>query len=480
MGKQKFVIVNTEAFSPQGLKSKLAAEKRNPTVNDLPQVVRVFLSCVSDPFIVLDESSKIKTTAPAQEKDKSTRTRLIKLLSQYGDRMALTGTLMSKSPLNIVDQYQFLNADSFPESMWELAEKYCIMMTIPVGRGRRVLMPEHAGEKDQASWSGIRRRLINAYNIGGAARLKTAMDSIYRSYSVSAENQRWIMSHKEYTPFKDTKGLLQRFASCTEVVSRADAFDTRLERYIDNPIVRKVKLGDKAKELYKQLVKLGFTDNLVLGKTAAMELGQRLLDVCNGFEPVSSCIDCGKQEGILRNTCPFHAECKKPKADYIPLKENPKMEALMELVEEIDPDEHQIVIWSSRKNFMQAVKDELDKAKVSSCLYSGDQSDVDKADSREGFMLGRYRVCIANQQSAAYGTNFMKNCDYTIYACSNASVEQDYQSRHRFLRGQTEHLKYAYRLYVEGSVEERIYSSLNVGAELISEANRREIFELRG
>ena len=477
--KQKFLIINTEAFSPQGLKTELNKNKREPTVNDLPQAVRIFLSCISDPFIVLDESSKIKTTTPMQEKDKSTRTRLIKLLSNYGDRMALTGTLMSKSPLNIVDQYQFLNKDAFPESMWELAEKYCVMMTLPVGRGRRILMPEHSGEKDQASWAGIRRRLISAYNIGGTPRLQYAMTSIYKTFSVSMENQKWIMEHKKYTPFKDAKRLLQRFASCTEVVSRADAFDTRLEKYIENPIIRKVKLGDKAKELYSQLVKLGFTDNLVLGKTAAMELGQRLLDVCNGFEPVSSCLSCDMQEGILRNTCPFHAECKKPKAEYVPLKENPKMDALLELVDEIDPEEHQIVIWSVRQNFMQAVKEELTKLKIPVCLYSGEQTDKEKQDTKEGFLEGRYRVCIANQQSAAYGTNFMKNCDYTIYACSNASVEYDYQSRHRFLRGQTEHLKYAYRLYVEGSVEERIYAALNIGSELLGEANRKEIFELR-
>ena len=94
-------------------------------------------------------------------------------------------------------------------------------------------------------------------------------------------------------------------------------------------------------------------------------------------------------------------------------------------------------------------------------------------------MEGRYRICIANQQSAAYGVNFMKNCDYTIYACSNSSVEYDYQSRRRFLRGVTRRMKYAYRLYVEGSVEERIYSSLDLGDDLIGETNNKEVFELK-
>jgi hypothetical protein len=40
-------------------------------------------------------------------------------------------------------------------------------------------------------------------------------------------------------------------------------------------------------------------------------------------------------------------------------------------------------------------------------------------------------------------------------------------------------MKYAYRLYVEGSVEERIYSSLDLGDDLIGETNSKEVFELK-
>ena len=210
-----------------------------------------------------------------------------------------------------------------------------------------------------------------------------------------------------------------------------------------------------------------------------MELSQRLMDVCNGFEPISSCLECEEQEGILHNTCPLHAECNKPKATYEPLKENPKLEAVMELVDEIDADEHQIVIWTCRTNFMELVVQTLNDAGIPTCCFSGQQTDKQKEDAREGFLEGRYRVCVANQQSAAYGVNFMKGCDYTIYACSNASVEQDYQSRHRFLRGETHRMKYAYRIYVENSVEERIYSALDLGNELIGETNTKDIFVLK-
>ena len=474
---QKFVIVNTEAFSKAGLKTQKVV-----TEEDLPQVVQTFLSCCPDPFIVLDESSRIKTNTPVSEDKKSTRTRLIKLLANHGERMALTGTLMSKSPLNMVDQYQFLNKDTFEEGMFALAERYCVMMTLPMRRAARVLLPEHSGKDDKNSWCGIRARMARAYSIGGKTRLAISMASISRELNISRENLLWILQHKKYRPFKSTAPLMKRYEYCTEVVSREDAFDTRLEKYINAPIIRKVQISDEAKKLYKQLVELGFTDNLVLGKSAALELSQRLMDVCNGFEPVSSCLSCeeeGAQDGILHNTCPLHAECKKPKATFNPLKENPKLDAIMELVDEIDPEEHQIVIWACRTNFMELICETLNEAGIATCCFSGQQTAKEKKDAREGFMEGRYRVCVANQQSAAYGVNFMKNCDYTIYACSNASVEQDYQSRHRFLRGETHRMKYAYRIYVANSVEERIYSALDVGSDLIGETNTKDIFELK-
>lgn len=192
---QKFVIVNTEAFSKSGLKSQ-----RTVSTDDLPQVVKTFLSACPDPFIVLDESSRIKTNTPMAENKKSTRTRLIKLLSNYGDRMALTGTLTSKSPLNMVDQYQYLDKEAFPEGMFAVAERYCIMMTLHTQRGARVVLPEHSGKDDKNSWCGVRKRLVNAYAVGGRTRLAVSMSRISRELGISQENLVWIISHKKYRP----------------------------------------------------------------------------------------------------------------------------------------------------------------------------------------------------------------------------------------------------------------------------------------
>ena len=72
----------------------------------------------------------------------------------------------------------------------------------------------------------------------------------------------------------------------------------------------------------------------------------------------------------------------------------------------------------------------------------------------------------------------MKKCSYAIYACMNNSVEMDWQSRSRLLRGELKEMKYCYRIVMEGSVEERIYSSLDVGNDLLHGDVGREVFEL--
>ena len=468
----KFFIINTESFSPQGTGSK-----RVLTDKDLPEYVQLFLKANPNPFIILDESSKIKTTQPCGEGKKSTRCRLIKRLAAYGQRCALTGTLMSKSPLNVVDQYQFLDSSMFPENMYELAERYCVMETLPVGRGRRVMIPE-TSSNDRASWKGLKARMTRAYNIGGEPRLALCMSSIYKEYGITGSNLKWIYEHDRYTPFRNLDELKRRLEHCTATIRREDVMDVSKEIYIRNPIVRKVSLTDEQRKLYTQFVKLGFTDNLVLGRAPALELTARLMDICNGFEPVSGCIGCTEGNGILKASCPYQKECTKPRATYKDLKESPKVDAIMELLEEIGTEENQVVIWSARKNLMTAIIDRLDEAGITHCTYTGDEDEREKEKSAQAFESGEVRVCVANPASAGYGVNFMKKCSYAIYACMNNSVEMDWQSRSRLLRGELKELKYCYRIMMEGSVEERIYASLDVGNDLLNGNTGREVFEL--
>jgi SNF2 family DNA or RNA helicase len=392
------------------------------------------------------------------EKDKSIRTRLIKLIGKYAThKCIMTGTLMSKSPLNIVDQYNFLREDYFPESMYVLAERYCVMMTIRAGRGRRVLI-------SQKDYKKVRDWLKGAYIRGGELQLEAAKASIFKNLGIDYAKQNHIIAHRKYTPFINKQELLRRVAQDTMFVKRKDVFDVKYEKLVHSPIKRPVELSSEAKKLGNELVNLGFTDRLTLGKAPALELQWRLQDLCNGFEPVDA--------------TPVYGEKEKPKREiaYRPLAENPKLDELMELLEEIDAAENQVAIWSSRTLLLETIGGVLEKAEIPYVRYDGHASDKEKSAAEKEFASGEARVFLANQASAAYGLNCLAGCSYMIWMSIDGSVEKEYQARHRLLRGQLTSPKIAYAIYVKGSIEERQWEALRVGQELISEENSKETF----
>jgi SNF2 family DNA or RNA helicase len=439
----RWLVVPTEAFSPKGLK-----QKKIVSFEDIPWVVRKFLSVFPQPFIVLDECSKIKTNTPMKETDKSSRTRLIKLLNKFGNRCIMTGTLMSKSPLNVVDPYNFLREGYFPESMWELAERYCVMITIRVGRGRRVLI----GQKDYAM---IRTRLKNAFIRGGEMQLEAAKESVFKQFAIDYVKQEHIIRHKKYTPFINEKELLRRIAPDTLFVRREDVFDIKFDKFVKEPVMCPVKLSEGARRIANELIELGFTDRLVLGKAPALELLTRLQDICNGFDPVKD------DEGNVL---------------YRPFSENPKLDALIDLMEEIDVSNNQIVVWASRRNLLDICAAKFEKEGYTFVRYDGSASDAEKENAEQAFIKREASIFLANQSSGAYGLNCLSQCSYAVYMCVDGSVEKYHQSQHRILRGQLTAPKFSYAIYAGGTVEERQWTALKVGKELIEADNRKEKF----
>jgi SNF2 family DNA or RNA helicase len=459
----KWLIVPLEAFSPSGVRNrKIAGSKKLAPVSfaDLPWVVRQFLSVFPRPFIALDESSRIKTNTPMAEEKKSTRTRLVKLLNRFGERCILTGTLKSKSPVNVIDQLEFLQKGFIPETMWEFAERYCIMETIIVGKTpRRVQIREE-------TYSEIRNSLKRAYIAGGEPQLRAAKDAAFRHYAINFPKLEHILRNKKYAPFINQAELLKRIAPIAAVVRREDVFDVRFDEFVMNPIMRPAELSAQGKKLIKELVDLGYTDDFVLGKAPALELLLRVQDVCNGFEPI--------EEDRSGASDPS----RKREIGYRPLAENPKLESLTGLLEEIGVDQNQVVVWCSRRLLLSACADRFAAEGISFVRYDGTAGAQEKAEGAERFESGEARVFLANPASAAYGLNCLAQCSYAIFICIDDSVERYHQARSRLLRGQLYAPKFSYHIYMKGTMEERQLSRLRAGQELLSDANARDVFDV--
>ena len=403
---------------------------------EVPEEVKKFLlSCEKKPFIVLDESSKIKTNNPCKESKKSKRTQAILKLNRIGERCILTGTFMSKSPVNAYDQMNFLCPDFFPESMYAFAEHYEIRRALPSVRGARITITP----KD---YETIRKRLMK-YKDNPSA-LAGAMDGVHSFYGITREDCFHIMKYPEYTPFKNMDELWQRIGDVCMRVDRSSAElpETKVYKTCN------VELTKEQLKLYLQLQNQHCTDNVTVDN--GLKLYLRFQDICNGYEPIET-------EEIT--------ESGHHKVELVPLKENPKLDMLEEIVEDIG--NQQIVIWCNRTRLLYDAEARIRDLGYSTAIYDGK---IDKELREQGyrsFSEGKTQIMFINQASGAYGLDGLRKADYAIYLSNSYSVEQRVQSEDRIHRGEITRSKYIIDLTCKGTCEDKITEALKLGQELI-------------
>ena len=390
-------------------------------------------------FIILDESSKIKTNNPCKDSKKSKRTQSILKLNKIGHRCILTGTFMSKTPVNAYDQMNFLKDGFFPESMFAFTERYELRRNLPSVRGARITLPE----KD---YFVIRKKLERSKS--DLYLLSSAMDSIKSFYGLSREDCMHILKHPEYTPFKNIDELWSRIGDTCIHLKKEDILDIPPKVYK----TYKVDLTSEQKKLYLQLQNQHCTDNITVDN--GLKLYLRFQDICNGYEPVET------EETVIVNGEEKH------KVELIPLKENPKLDLLEELVEEIG--EEQIVIWCSRARLLHDAKERLANAGYNCGVYDGKVKREDREKDYTAFENKEIQILFVNQASGAYGLDGLKKANYAIYLCNSYSVEQREQSEDRIYRGLVKENKYIIDITCQGTCEDRVVESLKQGKELLS------------
>ena len=342
---------------------------------------------------------------------------------------------MSKSPVNAYDQMNFLKDGFFPESIFSFAEHYVIRRTLPSVRGTRITIT-------QKDYETIRKRLLRFKD--NEVMLKNAINSVCSFYGVSIEDCRHIMEHEEYTPFKNMEELWQRIGDVCLKVDRKTSTDLP-------PKVYKVYNVDITKEqlkLYLQLQNQHCTDRVTVDN--GLKLYLRFQDICNGYEPVET-------EELT--------ESGQHKVELVPLKENPKLDMLEEVIEEIGNS--QVVIWCSRTKLLYDAEKRMRDLGYTTAIYDGKISKDEREKGYQSFAEGKTQLIFINQASGAYGLDGLKEADYAVYLCNSYSVEQRLQSENRIYRGNITRNKYIIDLTLKGTVEEKITACLKLGEELL-------------
>lgn len=406
---------------------------------EVPEEVQQYIkSCEKEPFIILDESSKIKTNNPCKDSKKSKRTQAILKLNKIGERCILTGTFMSKTPVNAYDQMNFLCPNFFPESMYAFAEHYEIRRSLPSVRGARITIT-------QKDYETIRKRLMHYKDEPSS--LSGAMDGVYSFYGISREDCIHIMKNPEYTPFKNLDELWERIGDNCVKVAREDLFDLPPKIYK----TMNIELTKEQLKLYLQLQNQYCTDNITVDN--GLKLYLRFQDVCNGYEPIDHG-DTIDENGKVKHNIELR-----------PLSVNPKLDMLEEVLEEIG--DKQVVVWCSRTRLLYDAKDRLASLGYTVGVYDGKVKKEDRENDYNAFAEKKIQILLLNQASGAYGLDKLKEADYAVYLCNSYSVEQRQQSEDRIYRGEVKRNKYIIDLSCTGTCEDRVTEALKQGKELL-------------
>lgn len=403
-----------------------------------PEVAKYIDSCEKEPFIILDESSKIKTNNPCKESKKSKRTQAILKLNRIGHRCILTGTFTSKTPVNAYDQMNFLCHKFFPESMYAFAEHYEIRRNLNTGRGTRITLT-------QDDYMRIRKRLVSCGD--NKAKLFGTMEGVHSYYGLTGEDCRHILAHEDYTPFKNMDDLWGRIGDTCLKVDRKDLFDLPPKVYRSF----NVELTPEQKKLYLQLQNQYCTDHITVDN--GLKLYLRFQDVCNGYDPVDHGDTVDENGNVKHNI------------ELVPLKENPKLDALEEILEEIG--DRQVVVWCSRSKLLYDAEARVKSLGYTTGIYDGKIGKEEREESYRAFQAKELNVLFVNQASGAYGLDGLKEADYAVYLCNSYSVEQREQSEDRIYRGQVKTSKHIIDITFRGTCEDRVTEALKQGKELL-------------
>lgn len=405
----------------------------------IPEEVRKYIVANNgNIFTILDESSKIKTNNPCKESKKSKRTQAILKLNKIGQRCILTGTFMSKSPVNAYDQMNFLCPGFFSESMYAFAEHYEIRRALPSVRGARITIT-------QKDYETIRKRLVR-YKDNPSA-LSGAMDSIHSFYGISKEDCIHILKNPEYSPHKNMEELWQRIGDTCLKVDRKTSTDLPPKVYKTYDIT----LTKEQMKLYLQLQNQYCTDNIVVDN--GLKLYLRFQDVCNGYEPIDHG-DTIDENGKVRH----NIELK-------PLADNPKLDMLEEVIDDIG--DKQVVVWCSRTKLLYDAEAHMKELGYTTAIYDGKIDKKLREEGYQSFSEGKTQLIFVNQASGAYGLDGLKEADYAVYLCNSYSVEQRAQSENRIYRGEITRSKYIIDIICKGTCEDRVTEALKQGKELL-------------
>ena len=148
-------------------------------------------------------------------------------------------------------------------------------------------------------------------------------------------------------------------------------------------------------------------------------------------------------------------------ADVIEIKDNPRLNAVKELLQSLHKN-HKVILWCSfRHNYKQLAK-LCDEMGIEYTMLTGEQNLEGKREAMDRFNNDEnIRVIIANRRAGGIGINLIA-ADYSIVYSRNFSLEEELQSEARNYRGGSQIHKRIVKidLCANDTIDERVVEAL--------------------
>ena len=364
-----FYLVNYESF-------------RSPR----PELVNYLNTVASRAVVILDESTKIKS--PASQQTKGTK----KLLSKFWGRIIMTGTEITKSPLDLFSQFEFLRSGIWGSTWTNFKRRFAIMedLYLPGGKITKKIVGFqnlHVLQQTVAPW------IIRA-------KKEDCMDlppKIFQNIPVE-------MSSEEWRVYQDLKKRLMAYLESGELIT------------VDQKIA----------------------------------LFTRFRTITGGW-----------------------ADTKNPISDATPSK-------LSTLIDFIEDDDKQAIIWCAFTHEIIMLTKELNKYGKCVTYYGGDSQEVRQANFT-AFTNRSARFFIANPATASLGLN-LQHCSLQYFYSLPTKADDFGQALDRSHRiGTKTEVVYRFLLGVrngQNSIDWRVKALLDQSVDLLHAFQTREIREL--
>lgn len=412
--------------------------------NRIDDFVKLFCRTVKEPFIIVDESTRIKNP-------KAKRT--IKILNGFKTRpykAILTGTPTPQSPFDLYGQFEFLYPNFFGGMNYHTFQHYYgILLQETTLQGKKYFKP-----LDSIKFNIIK----NFLNKNQPLTEPIIMEACIR-YNTSYKNIQYINNMTEFYPYKNMDELNQKINTLTFKVMKKDCLD--LPDKVYEKLI--VELSPEQKKLYKSLQKeyLALYSGKEITVNNKMVLTMRLQMITGGQFPYSE-LEIKKitnKEGEVFEGLSVNYKT-------LEIKENTKLQALVEDLEEVDKNT-QIIIWSIFVGEIKAITKKLKELNYNAECYYGNVSEKERSRIIKEFKSGDIRILVINSSMGSEGLNLQ--CSTLHYFYSNGyRSDQRLQAEDRSHRsGQVNKVTYK-DIICKDTVDLKILQCLKTKIDLIN------------